>query len=535
MNSRRYRSLSRLSLCLLLGLMSVSLGATWKDEPRPLSLTSAPSSLGEIDAPGHHFGFSQANVLAQTTGQLTLLALPSPVLTGGAPCTTTTGQVCTITGQVNGSWTRTGPSPGFPSPNQFTFSATTPNGATIPQAAPGIFVPTVAGTEAHSCTAPGGVGTTVTCTGTTSNDIVANDSFVVRFAGSAGPIDVMREGIVGYTSGGSCPGRPTVNVSSQPDGSGRLAIHVTANGASGVANNAVYALGFNSPTPSTNAVIDIGSQVGLTGDFMVNVAPAQPAITFYARPAQRGAPVTVGFTAVDACGNWPSLAGGGPETMQLLSAAPSADVVAATANPAVIAATTSGGAPSVALPASVAPSAPVLNSAAPVSAPIVPAPAAINVPPAVTAPRVSAPALAPAVSAPALAPAYGEQPLTFPPFAQPQPLLPIAPPAGYPLVAPPAPFMAPASVDAGASAPIEQALPSVAAPVDAPPAVVPSEPAASPDSLNPPAGSAPDDSVVPPAADPAAEAFAPAADDAALVADPAGSDGTDAVQPPFAQ
>src|SRR5215211_6498879 len=122
MFSSSYKALSRLSLCVLIGLMSVSLGATWKDDGRAFSLASAPSSaLGAIDAPGHHFGFSQANVLSQTTGQLTLLALPSPVLGSGTPCSTAAGQVCTISGQVNGSWTRTTPpAPGAPSPNQFT-------------------------------------------------------------------------------------------------------------------------------------------------------------------------------------------------------------------------------------------------------------------------------------------------------------------------------------------------------------------------------------------------------------------------------
>src|SRR3954469_16608756 len=212
MNSRRTRALSRLSLCLLLGLMTVSMGAAWKDEPRALSLTSAATSMGEIDAPGDHFGFSQSSVLAQTTGQLTLLALPSPVITGGTPCTTVTGSTCTITGQVRGGWTKTGPSaPGVPSPNVFTFDTTTPNGATIPQGGPSIFVPTVAGTEQHGCNAPSAVGTNVTCTGTTATDIVPSNGFVVRFAGSAGPIDVMRDGVIGYQGGGTCPGRPTVN------------------------------------------------------------------------------------------------------------------------------------------------------------------------------------------------------------------------------------------------------------------------------------------------------------------------------------
>ena len=68
-------------------------------------------------------------------------------------------------------------------------------------------MPTVAGTEQHGCNAPtGAVGATVTCTGTTSTDIVPSNGFVVRFAGSAGPIDVMRDGVVGLPGGRHLPG-----------------------------------------------------------------------------------------------------------------------------------------------------------------------------------------------------------------------------------------------------------------------------------------------------------------------------------------
>jgi hypothetical protein len=376
----------------------------------------------------------------------------------------------------------------------------------------------------------------VTCTGTTSADIVVSDGFVVRFRGSAGPIDVMRSGVVGYTGGGSCPGRPTVGIDSRPDGHGRLMITVGTTNAPGLSGNAIYALGFNSPTPSSNAVIDIGPLVGATGSFVASLAPAQQNVTFYARPAQAGLPVTVGITAVDACGNWPTLAGGGPQTLQLSTAPPSADVVAATANPAVVMGTTSSGAPAVAELASAAPSAPVVNAAAPVSAPVVSAPPAISVPPAISAPpALTAPlpsAPAPSVGAPPVTPGFGGQPLVFPPFVQPQPLLPFAPLGGYPLVAPPpAPFMAPGAV--GAPAPYPPVLPSSAAPAEAPPAGLP--PSASPDSLYVPAPGPADSIVVPPSAAPPAEVVIPAAADAVESADSAAVDGADSVQPPFAQ
>ena len=57
-------------------------------------------------------------------------------------------------------------------------------------------------------------------------------------------------------------------------------------------------------------MIDIGPIVGGTDSFVASLAPAQQNVAFYARPAQAGLPVTVGLTVVDACGNWPTMAGG---------------------------------------------------------------------------------------------------------------------------------------------------------------------------------------------------------------------------------
>src|SRR5215211_7111474 len=74
-------------------------------------------SLAAIDGPGHHFGFGQASVLAQTTPQQTQTAVSAqqtqqaaapPASTGqaGVSCAAQVGQTCTVVGAVSGSWTK---------------------------------------------------------------------------------------------------------------------------------------------------------------------------------------------------------------------------------------------------------------------------------------------------------------------------------------------------------------------------------------------------------------------------------------------
>src|SRR4029077_1100359 len=68
-----------------------------------------PESLAACAGPGHHFGFGQSSVLAQSTGQQTLTAVGQPVslnTTATQPCATAAGQNCPITGQLNGSNTK---------------------------------------------------------------------------------------------------------------------------------------------------------------------------------------------------------------------------------------------------------------------------------------------------------------------------------------------------------------------------------------------------------------------------------------------
>ncbi len=151
-------------------------------------------SLAAIDGPGHHFGFSQASVLAQTTGQQTLQALGNPVslnTTATQTCATTIGQSCAVTGQVSGSWTKTGS-------GTATVTATAPNPVNAVQ--PIIFARTTAGTEVlvagvgtTTCNPnPPAAGATITCTFSTTGDLIAGaNTVVLRFSTPTGAVDLV--------------------------------------------------------------------------------------------------------------------------------------------------------------------------------------------------------------------------------------------------------------------------------------------------------------------------------------------------------
>jgi hypothetical protein len=153
-------------------------------------------SLAAIDGPGHHFGFGQASVLAQTTPQQTQTAVSAqqtqqaaapPPLTGqtGVPCATQVGQVCTVVGAVSGSWTKTGS-------GSFTVTATVPATAILNDGVPIIFLPTTAGVETFTaaCGVPTTIGGSVTCSGTTVGDLLQGAVVTVRFVTTGGFQDV---------------------------------------------------------------------------------------------------------------------------------------------------------------------------------------------------------------------------------------------------------------------------------------------------------------------------------------------------------
>jgi hypothetical protein len=99
---------------------------------------------------------------------------PSGSGPGGVPCGSQVGQVCTLSGAVSGTWTKTGS-------GTFRLSATGP-ATTAPGGTPRVFLPTTNGVESALCTpvpvlAPFGT----ICTGTTTGDLRQGAVVTVRF------------------------------------------------------------------------------------------------------------------------------------------------------------------------------------------------------------------------------------------------------------------------------------------------------------------------------------------------------------------
>ena len=84
---------------------------------------------------------------------------------------------------------------------------------------------------------------------------------------------------------------------------------VVATSNAGTPANALSALQF---AATTNASVDVGSQVGATGTFTVSLAPGTMQTTFVVNRLNAGQASTVQLAGVDTCGEWPTLVGGGP-------------------------------------------------------------------------------------------------------------------------------------------------------------------------------------------------------------------------------
>ncbi|HEY7064421.1 MAG TPA: hypothetical protein VII06_23285 [Chloroflexota bacterium] len=178
----------------------------------------AASLANAIDGPGHHFGFSQASILAQATAT----AVPGST----TPCANQAGQVCTVTGngtgttgQVTGSGTIT--STGAES---WTLTASIGQGFPGAPVVPAGTIPvasftTTTGTQTFQCTAVTFVagGANTTCTGTTPSPAVQGSTVTVTF-------------VTGATATGLVTGPGPVNVGpgNPPASTGQAGVPCTA-------------------------------------------------------------------------------------------------------------------------------------------------------------------------------------------------------------------------------------------------------------------------------------------------------------------
>jgi hypothetical protein len=108
------------------------------------------------------------------------------------------------------------------------------------------------------------------------------------------------------TVGVNCSIRPNVTMAVTPGG-GRLLVTITPGGGGSIRSVLV-----GSPGAPVNALIDVGSQVGLTNPFTLFVPPGSRQTSFSIRRATPNLATTVPFTVIDDCGSWPTFAGGGP-------------------------------------------------------------------------------------------------------------------------------------------------------------------------------------------------------------------------------
>jgi hypothetical protein len=179
-----------LALALLVGLaLPVSAAPTTvvgtEDSLAIASAVSITDALASIDRPSHHFGFSQASVLAQITPSQAQQVLPGLGYTGVATngCAAIVGQTCQVTGAITGSATITASA---------TWNLTVvaaPAGALvggIPQAFALTTINAVGlGEGPFPCTALAAAGGTTTCTFTTVGNPLVGTTVAVCFPPAA--------------------------------------------------------------------------------------------------------------------------------------------------------------------------------------------------------------------------------------------------------------------------------------------------------------------------------------------------------------
>jgi thermitase len=102
-----------------------------------------------------------------------------------------------------------------------------------------------------------------------------------------------------------CSPRPQVSVSVTPGGPGVLQVVISTTGA----GNVLQSLQFGS---ASNALIDIGTSIGRTGNFTQVTPPGAQSTTLTVRRATSGVATTVPLIVNDRCGAWSTLVGGGP-------------------------------------------------------------------------------------------------------------------------------------------------------------------------------------------------------------------------------
>jgi uncharacterized protein YkwD len=106
-----------------------------------------------------------------------------------------------------------------------------------------------------------------------------------------------------------CTPRPTFSVRTSPSGPGVLAVTVSAGTSAGTANNTLRAIRVGSVV---NGTVEISGRGPVASGTTVTMAAGTQQATLLVHRAASGAATTAPLVLTDACGDWPTLVGGGP-------------------------------------------------------------------------------------------------------------------------------------------------------------------------------------------------------------------------------
>jgi uncharacterized protein YkwD len=110
----------------------------------------------------------------------------------------------------------------------------------------------------------------------------------------------------------NCSTRPTFAVSNRRTAPGVLEITVTAGTNADVPSNTLRSIRVGA---IANATVDVNGYGRVNANTTVNIAAGTRQVTLVVRRAAGGAAVTVPLTLTDACGDWPTFVGAGPNAL----------------------------------------------------------------------------------------------------------------------------------------------------------------------------------------------------------------------------
>jgi subtilisin family serine protease len=148
----------------------------------------------------------------------------------------------------------------------------------------------------------------------TSNQAVVNRIFETadRITGTGSFWTYGRINAFAAVSQPACTPRPPVSVSVTPSGANRVQVTISTTGFDVFLLSIQFGNPPVHPAVPTNALIDIGAQVGQSGSLRFGPPLGSRSITFFVRRATAGAATTVPLVVTDSCGPWPTLVGEGP-------------------------------------------------------------------------------------------------------------------------------------------------------------------------------------------------------------------------------